>query len=173
MSGDPVDGRLGEAWAGEAPNGAHVNVVVARRGSPTAAAIVGALASPRPGHLPFLACVRLGDLVRPATVIVNKATLAGERLPKLTWGAAQLGVAQGVLDAVAGGVIDAGEAAELVLLVPVWVDAAASDETAVRLANRAATRAAIEDALRPPTADDVRALAARRDEAWNAFYTGE
>lgn len=170
---DPLDGRIGEAWAGEAPNGAHVNVVVARRGSPTAAAIVGALASPRPGHLPFLACVRLGDVVRPVTVIVNKTTLEGERLARLTWGAAQLGVAQGVLDAVAAGVVDAGEAAELVLLVPVWVDAAADDETAVRLANRAATRAAIENAVRPPAAGDVRALAARRDEATNAFYSGE
>jgi 5,6,7,8-tetrahydromethanopterin hydro-lyase len=164
---------MGEAWAGEAPNGAHINVVVARRGSPTAAAIVGALASPRPGHLPFLACVRLGEVVRPTTVIVNKATLEGDVLPRLTWGAAQLGVAQGVLDAVADGVVDAGEAAELVLLVPVWVDAAATDETAVRLANRAATRAAIESALRPSSADDVRALAARRDEATNAYYSGE
>ena len=173
MSADPLDGRIGEAWAGEAPDGAHVNVVVARRGSPTAAAIVGALASPRPGHLPFLACVRLGEVVRPATVIVNKATLEGDVLPKLTWGAAQLGVAQGVLDAVADGVIDAGEAAELVLLVPVWVDAAARDETAVRLANRAATRAAIENAVRPPTTEALRALAGRRDEARNAFYTGE
>jgi 5,6,7,8-tetrahydromethanopterin hydro-lyase len=170
---DLLDGRIGEAWAGEAPNGAHINVVVARRGSPTAAAIVGALASPRPGHLPFLACVRLGEMVRPTTVIVNKATLEGDVLPRLTWGAAQLGVAQGVLDAVADGVVDAGEAAELVLLVPVWVDAAATDETAVRLANRAATRAAIENALRPPSADDVRALAARRDEATNAYYSGE
>lgn len=169
---DPLDGRIGEAWAGESPNGAHINVVVARRGSPTAAAIVGALASPRPGHLPFLACVRLGDLVRPATVIVNKATLEGDLLPRLTWGAAQLGVAQGVLDAVADGVVDAGEAAELVLLVPVWVDKAATDETAVRLANRTATRAAIEDALLPPSAEDVRALAARRDEATNAYYAG-
>lgn len=172
MSVDPLDGRIGEAWAGESPNGAHINVVVARRGSPTAAAITGALASPRPGHLPFLACVRLGELVRPATVIVNKATLEGDVLPRLTWGAAQLGVAQGVLDAVADGVIDAGEAAELVLLVPVWVDGAATDETAVRLANRAATRSAIENALLPPSAEDVRALAARRDEATNAYYRG-
>jgi 5,6,7,8-tetrahydromethanopterin hydro-lyase len=169
---DSLDGRIGEGWSGEAPNGAHINVVVARRGSPTAAAIVGSLASPRPGHLPFLACVRLGDVVRPTTVIVNKVTLEGDVLPRLTWGAAQLGVAQGVLDAVADGVIDAGEAAELVLLVPVWVDANATDETAVRLANRAATRAAVANAVQPPSADDVRALAARRDEATNAYYGG-
>ena len=117
--------------------------------------------------------IRLGDVVRPATVIVNKATLEGDVLPRFTWGAAQLGVAQGVLDAVADGIVDAGEAAELVLLVPVWVDSAATDETAVRLAHREATRAAIEDAVRPPTADEVRALVARRDQASNAFYGGE
>jgi 5,6,7,8-tetrahydromethanopterin hydro-lyase len=169
---DELDGRIGEAWAGEAPNGAHINVVVARRGSPTAAAIVGALASPRPGHLPFLACVRLGEVVRPVTLIVNKNTLAGDVLPRLTWGAAQLGVAQGVLDAVAEGIIDPADAAELVLLVPVWVDEAASDETAVRLANREATRAALASAVRPPTADEVRALASRRDQATNAYYSG-
>ena len=33
-----MDGRIGEAWAGEVPNGSHINLVVARRGSPTAAA---------------------------------------------------------------------------------------------------------------------------------------
>ena len=46
---DRLDGRIGEAWSGEAPNGSHINVVVARRGSPTAAAIVGALAQPAAG----------------------------------------------------------------------------------------------------------------------------
>jgi 5,6,7,8-tetrahydromethanopterin hydro-lyase len=169
---DPLDGRAGEASAGEAPNGAHINVVVARRASPTAAAIVAALGSPRPGHLPFLACLRLGEVVRPTTVVVSKNTLTDERLAHLTWGAAHLGVSQGVLDAVADGVIDASEAADLVLLVPVWVDPAASDETALRLANREATRAAIENAFAPCSADDVRALAKRREEAQNAYYTG-
>lgn len=41
-------------------------------------------ASPRPGHLPFLACVALGTVVRPATLIVNKSTLEGDVLPRLT-----------------------------------------------------------------------------------------
>ena len=169
---DPLDCRIGEAWSGKAPNGAHVNVVVARRGSPTAAAIVGALASPRPGHLPFLACLRLGEAIRPATVIVNKNTLEGDVLPRLTWGAAQLGVVQGVLDAVADGIVPAEEAAELVLLVPVWVDPTASDETALRLANREATRTALAGAVSPPSPGEILELAARRDDASNAYYTG-
>ena len=91
---DPLDGRIGEAWSGEVPNGSHINVAVARRGSPTAAALTGALAAPRPGHLPFLACLEPGTPVRPTTIVVNKVTLGSDALERLTWGAAQLGIAQ-------------------------------------------------------------------------------
>ena len=172
MKPDEMDGRIGEAWSGTAPDGSHINLVIARRGSPTAAAIVGALASPRPGHVPFLAVVESGVLVRPITVVVNKVTLGREPLDSITWGAAQLGISQGVLDAVAEEKIDAGDAGQIVLLVAVWVDPAASDETAVRKANRAATRAAIEDALTDRSAQDVRDVAARREHAGNAYYKG-
>jgi 5,6,7,8-tetrahydromethanopterin hydro-lyase len=170
---DPLDGRIGEAWSGEVPDGSHINVVLARRGSPTAAAAAGALASPRPGHLPFLACLSPGVVVRPTTIVVNKSPIEGEgRIGPITWGAAQLGIAQGVLDAVDEGLLDPAEAADVVVLVAVWVDPAAADERAVKAANRAAMRDAIADALRPPGADAVRALAARREEAANAYYTG-
>ena len=169
---DQLDGRIGEAWSGEVPNGSHINVIVARRGSRTAAALTGALASPRPGHLPFLACLEPGTLVRPITIVVNKSTLEGDTLPRITWGAAQLGIAQGVLDAVATGVIDAIDAPELLLLVAVWVDPAAFDETAVKRANREATGAAIADAFAPPSAKAVRRLAKQRDRATNAYYGG-
>ena len=30
---DELDGRIGEGWGGVSPNGSHVNVVLARRGS--------------------------------------------------------------------------------------------------------------------------------------------
>jgi 5,6,7,8-tetrahydromethanopterin hydro-lyase len=170
---DPLDGRVGEAWSGEVPNGSHINVVLARRGSPTAAAAAGALASPRPGHVPFLACLSPGVLVRPVTVVVNKSPISGEgRIGPITWGAAQLGIAQGVLDAVADRILDPSEAAEIVLLVAVWVDPAAHDETAVHDANRAAMRGAIAAALEPPSGADVQALVDRREDAANIYYTG-
>ena len=140
---DPLDGRIGEAWSGEVPDGSHINVVLARRGSPTAAAAAGALASPRPGHLPFLACLSPGVVVRPTTIVVNKSPIEdGSKVGPITWGAAQLGIDPD------------------------------GDETAVKAANRAAMRDAIADALRPPGGDDVRALAGRREEAANAYYTG-
>jgi 5,6,7,8-tetrahydromethanopterin hydro-lyase len=170
---DPLDGRIGEAWSGEAPNGSHINVVLGRRGSPTAAAIVGALTSPRPGHLPFLACLELGAAIRPRTVVVNKSTIEGDLHGRITWGAAQLGIAQGVMDAVAEGLIDAADADDLVLLVPVWVDPAAEDETSVRAANRTATRDAIADAVSAAPAEAIRALADRREDAHNAYYAGD
>jgi 5,6,7,8-tetrahydromethanopterin hydro-lyase len=171
---DPIDGRIGEAWSGEVPNGSHINLVLARRGSPTAAAAAGVLASPRPGHLPILACLKgAGTPVRPATIVVNKVTIESDDLARMTWGAAQLGIAQGVLDAIADGLLDAQEAADVSLLVAVWVDPEAHDETAVRTANREAARAAIADALEPPGAEAVRALAAQRDEATNAYYAGD
>jgi len=170
---DPLDGRIGEAWSGEVPNGSHINAVLARRGSPTAAAAAGALANPRPGHVPFLACLSPGILVRPATIVVNKSPVdGGGSVGPTTWGAAQLGIAQGVLDAVADGLLDPGEAAEVVVLVAVWVDPATDDETAVKAANRAAMRDAIADALAPPSAADVQALVDRREDAANIYYTG-
>lgn len=173
MTADDLDGRIGEAWSGTAPDGSHINLVIGKRGSPTAAAIVGALAAPRPGHVPFLAVVESGVLVRPITLVVNKVTLGHDPLDRITWGAAQLGISQGVLDAVADGLIDPAVAGSIVLLVAVWVDPAVKDETAVRKANREATRAAIKDALTDRDADFVRGVAERRERAANGYYTGQ
>jgi 5,6,7,8-tetrahydromethanopterin hydro-lyase len=124
--------------------------------------------------VPILVCLKgAGTPVRPATIMVNKVTIESDELARMTWGAAQLGIAQGVLDAVADGLIDAEETAEVLLLVAVWVDPVAHDETAVRAANREATRVAIADALDPPTAAEVQALAEQREEATNAYYSGD
>ena len=170
---DALDGRIGEAWAGERPNGCHVNLVLGRRGSATAAAASLALASPRPGHVPFLAALQDGRMIRPATIVVNKTAIEDDRVAKLTWGAVQVGVAQGVLDAVDEGAFAVEEAGDIVLLAAVWIDAAADDETAVRRASRAAMRAAVADALVPSSPEEIHALAARREEPRSAYYGGE
>jgi 5,6,7,8-tetrahydromethanopterin hydro-lyase len=94
-----LDGRIGEGWSGEAPNGSHVNVVLASRGSPTFAAAISMFAHPAPGHTPVLVCV--GETpadyepVWPPTLMMNKGTATDERHQTITWGAAQLGIAQG------------------------------------------------------------------------------
>ena len=35
MTPEEMDGRIGEAWSGDAPDGSHINLVIGRRGSPT------------------------------------------------------------------------------------------------------------------------------------------
>jgi 5,6,7,8-tetrahydromethanopterin hydro-lyase len=170
---DTLDGRIGEGWAGEPPNGCHMNVVLARRGSATAAAAVNALASPRPGHTPFLVALGAGTVVHPLTIFVNKTTIDSEDFGRLTWGAGQLGVGQGVLDAVADGLLDPADVPEIVVLAAVWIDSAASDAPGLRRACREATRTAIADALEPAGAEAVRALVERRDDVANAFYSGD
>jgi len=171
---DELDGRIGEGWGGVKPNGSHVNVVLARRGSATAAAAIGMLAHPSPGHTPVLVCVGPEEAryepVWPPTLMMNKATAVDERHETLTWGAAQLGIAQGVLDAVADGVLEA--TGDLLVLVAVWVDPRADDETALRRANRESVRKAIGMCVegRDPAASAR--LVAGRDSVTSPFYGG-
>jgi formaldehyde-activating enzyme len=172
---EEIDGRIGEGWSGEAPNGIHVNVVLARRGSPTAAATVSMLAHPTPGHTPVLLTVgptqQEYEPVWPPTLMMNKATALEERHQRLTWGAGQLGIGQGVLDAVADGLIEAS--GDLLVLVAVWIDPAAADETAVREAARVATRKALGTCVEGRDADAAAALVERRDSLRNPFYGGK
>jgi formaldehyde-activating enzyme len=172
---DELDGRIGEGWGGVKPNGSHVNVVLARRGSPTAAAAIGMLAHPSPGHTPVLVCVGPEEAryepVWPPTLMMNKATAIDDRHQTVTWGAAQLGIGQGVLDAVADGLIEA--TGDLLVLVAVWVDPNAGDETAVRLANRQAVRKAIGTCVEGRDPDAAARLVAGRDSLRNPFYSGD
>jgi 5,6,7,8-tetrahydromethanopterin hydro-lyase len=167
---DDIDGSIGEAWSGDVPNGSHINVVVARRGSPTAAAAATAFAVPGPGHAPVLCCLGAGYAVRPPTIVLNKATATEPTHSLITWGAAQLGIGAAVMDAVSDGVIDRDLIDDLVLLVAVWVDPDADDKVAVRAANRDATRRALADAFASDRTARIDELIALRDTATNAFY---
>ena len=102
------------------------------------------LAHPSPGHTPVLVCV--GDdrgrlrAGLAADADDEQGDDASERHAALTWGAAQLGIAQGVLDAVADGPARGERGADR----PgrrLGRPGRASDETAVRMANREAVRA--------------------------------
>ena len=175
MKLEELDGRIGDGWGGVKPNGSHVNVVLARRGSPTAAAALSMLAHPSPGHTPVLVCVgpteQEYEPVWPPTLMMNKATALDDRHQTLTWGAAQLGIAQGVLDCVADGLVEA--TGDLLVLVAVWVDPGATDETAVRLANREAVWSAIGTCVNGRDPAAAASLVERRDTIASPFYGGK
>jgi formaldehyde-activating enzyme len=173
---DDLDGRIGEGWGGDpGPNGSHVNVVLARRGTPTAAALLSTFTSPSPGHTPILVVVGEDqpsyEPVWPPTIMINKATAVEDRHQTITWGAGQLGIAQGVLDAVADGLIE--PSADVLVFVCIWIDPAASDETAVRTAARTAVRKAVDVAVNGRDPAAARALVDRRDQLTSPFYGGQ
>jgi formaldehyde-activating enzyme len=174
--GSELDGAIGEGWGGVDPDGAHVNVVLARRGSATAAALMTAFTSPTPGHSPILVCV--GETkddyepIWPPTVMMNKATtVAGSRHEAITFGAAQLGIGQGVLDAVAEGLLE--PTGDTIVFVAIWVHEGVNDETAMREATRAATHKGVTTAVRGRDPVAARALVERRDQLRSPFYAGE
>ncbi|MET1010050.1 MAG: formaldehyde-activating enzyme [Gaiellaceae bacterium] len=159
---------IGEGFAGSGPDAAHLNTVLGRKGGPVETAWATALATPRQGHVPFVVVVRPNYPVKPLTLFVNKADLRGDRHAELTWGAAQAGVARGVLAAVEAGAVPAEQADDLLLIAAVWVDWAAADEEAVYAANAEATRAALAASVegRPEIAE----LLALAGEPENPFF---
>jgi len=160
--------QIGESFVGEGADAAHVNTVLGRYGGPVETAWATALATPRAGHAAFVVVLRPNLPVQPLTLFVNKATIVGDRHGELTWGAAQAGVAAGVADAVATGVVPEGEATGLLLIAAVWVNPQADDADAVFANNRRATTEALANgAARRPGVDDV---LAHRDEPFNAYY---
>jgi 5,6,7,8-tetrahydromethanopterin hydro-lyase len=152
-----------------------VNVVLATRGSPTAAAAIGMFAHPAPGHTPVLVCVGPDqpsyEPVWPPTLLMNKATALDVRFQTFTWGAGQLGTAQGVLDAVADGLLE--PTGDLYVLVSIWIDESATDETELRLAAREAVRKAIGVCVEGRDPKAAQRLVDARDSLKSPFYSGD
>jgi 5,6,7,8-tetrahydromethanopterin hydro-lyase len=146
---------------------AHVNVVVGTREGPVGAAWATALATPSAGHTPFVVVAKPGLPVQPFTLFVNKATVAGDRHARMTWGPAQAGVASGVIDSLVADVLTV--AATMVIIAAVWVDPDATDEQLVYTNNREATYGALSLAVAGlPSEEEVTAA---REEVFNPFFT--
>ena len=157
--------QLGESFVGTGADAAHVNTVLGPRDGPVGTAWARALASPSAGHAPFVVVLQPGVPVRPFTLFVNKARIESEQHARLTWGAAQAGVAAGVAKAVQDDVVTDLDA---VLIAAVWVDPAAGDEEGVFSNNEAATLAALEmGRLGGPSEHELLAAAG---EVWNPFF---
>ena len=160
---------IGESFIGEGAEAAHVNTVLGDRAGPVGTAWATALATPGSGHTPFVTVLRPGLPVKPLTLFVNKATVAGAEHSQLTWGAAQAGVAAGVADAVSEGIVSTADADRLLLIAAVWVNPAAKDADKVYANNRAATKQALRSGAEglPQIADVLSAAG----QPTNPFYT--
>lgn len=159
--------QFGEAYAGSGVNGAHLNTVLGIKGGPVEGAWATALATPREGHVGFVVVARPNVPVLPMTLFVNKATIASDRHAQLTWGAGQLGVASGVLDALHEGVIARRWASSLLLIAAVWVDPLADSDDEVYDNNRVATLESLRRGVSPKVTNE---LIAMRDRPMNSYY---
>ncbi len=161
--------RIGESFIGDGANAAHVNTVLGDRDGPVGVAWATALATPRPGHTPFVAVLVPGTPVKPMTLFVNKATVDGPEHGTLTWGAAQAGVAAGVADAVSEGIVSEADAGTMLLIAAVWVNPEASDAGLVYANNRTAAREALRAGAAglPPIAEVLSA----RERPSNPYFT--
>jgi 5,6,7,8-tetrahydromethanopterin hydro-lyase len=160
---------IGESYIGEGAEAAHVNTVLGERTGPVGVAWATALATPRPGHTPFVAVVIPGLPVKPMTLFVNKAPIEGDEHGTLTWGAAQAGVAGGVADAVSDGIISADDAGQNVIIAAVWVNPAARDADLVYANNRTATREALRAGVEG--APQMAEVLVARHRPFNPFYS--
>src|SRR5215470_4339630 len=159
---------IGESYIGEGAEAAHVNTVFGERSGPVGVAWASALASPSAGHAPFVAVVIPGLPVKPMTLFINKAAIAGDEHGTLTWGAAQAGVAGGVADAVSEGILSEDDAGQSLIIAAVWVNPAARDADLVYANNRTATREALRAGV-AGTPQLAEVLAARH-RPFNPFY---
>lgn len=169
------DGKFGEAFGGEAPNGSHINVVISKRGSNSHAEAVRTLASPSKGHVPFLACLGLGNVIKPSTIVINKITIEDEKYERFFFGAAQLGIGQGVLDAVKEGLLEKDSLGDISLLVACWIDPECNDETKIKVNTREAMLNAIKNALMTVSEEEayVQNQLETYETATNNFYSGQ
>lgn len=143
--------EVGEGFAGEGANAAHINTVLGKKSGPVGGAFVSTLGSPTMGHIPFLVVWKPNVPVTPATLFVNKAAIANDRHGELTWGAAQAGVAHGVTEYAAQRFTEIGQSDAFVLLTAVWVNPEADNAEAVYRNNHQATQAALEQGSASPT----------------------
>ena len=133
--------KVGEGFAGLGVNAAHVNIVVGGRNGPVGTSWATALATPRQGHTPFMVVVKPNVPVQPPTLFVNKATIDpdNEKHGRLTWGAAQAGIAAGIQQAALLQVLPRDAYKDQVIIAAVWVNPNADDEEAVYENNKVAT----------------------------------
>jgi 5,6,7,8-tetrahydromethanopterin hydro-lyase len=161
--------QLGESFVGSGVNAAHVNSVFGPRDGAAGSAWVTSLASPSSGHVPFVAILRPSLPVKPLTLFVTKSAPASDEHGVMVWGPAQAGIAAGVADAVADGIITREQADSHVIIAAVWVNPGADDADEIYRHNRQAIRTALENGARSmPTVEDV--LAAR-DAPSNPYFT--
>ncbi|OYT62916.1 formaldehyde-activating enzyme, partial [Methanosarcinales archaeon ex4484_138] len=89
---------VGEALIGEAPELAHVDLIIGEKDGAAGTAFATGMAQLSAGHTPLLSVIRPNLLTKPATLIVPKVTVKNMEQVAQIFGPAQNAVALAVAD---------------------------------------------------------------------------
>ena len=158
---------IGEALTGDGNEIAHIDLLLGSKDGPVGHAYANALARQSEGHTNLLAVLAPNLAVKPSTVMITKVTIKGMRQAVQMFGPAQAAVAKAVADSVAEGVINKGQAEELVCICGVFIHPEAADDKKIYEYNYEATKMAIKSAMEgKPTVDE---MLAGKEEAAHPF----
>ena len=143
---------IGEALIGEAPNLAHVDLIIGSKDGPVGISFANALSTPSKGHGGLLAAIRPNLLSKPVSLIVPKVTISDMADANKIFGPAQAAVAKGIADGVEEGLIPMNKLDDWVIIVSVFIHPEATDYRKIYQYNYGATKLAIQRALKkyPP-----------------------
>jgi 5,6,7,8-tetrahydromethanopterin hydro-lyase len=158
---------IGEALVGEAPEVAHIDLLIGDKTGPVGIAFANALANQKAGHSNLLAVLTPNLVCKPATVLITKVTIKGAAQAVQMFGPAQAAVAKAVTDCVASGVIPKSEADNLVIVCGVFIHWEAKDDKKIYDYNYEATKLSIQRAMKnEPKIDEI---LAKKDSAKHPF----
>src|SRR5688572_29419369 len=167
--------RTGEALveADQAWSAAEPEVMIGELDGSLGQAMAQQLAAQVKGHTKVFALLNSDVQVKPATLMVSKVTVDDSRYTNILMGTVQAAVAHGVLDAVRAGVIPAGHANDLGIIISVWLDPAVLDATdydprVLFQTQRQATTRALAKAMRQEPS--IEWLLEHQDEVVHYFH---
>ena len=138
---------IGEALIGEAPNLAHLDVMIGSKQGPVGYAFAQSLSQPSKGHGSLLAVIRPNLCPKPQTIIIPKVTITKMEQANKYFGPAQSAVAKAVADCVDERIIHESKLDEWVIIVNVFIHPEANDYRRIYQYNYGATKLAIRRAL--------------------------
>jgi bifunctional enzyme Fae/Hps len=143
---------IGEALLGDAPDLAHVDLIIGSKEGPVGISFANALSAPSMGHGALLACIRPNLLTKPATLVIPKVTISNMEDANKIFGPAQAAVGKAIADAVEENLIPISKLDEWVMIVSVFIHPNATDYRKIYQYNYGATKLAIQRALKsyPP-----------------------
>ena len=138
---------IGEALIGEAPELAHVDLMIGNKDGPVGQAFANGLTQLSAGHTPLLSVIRPNLPAKPATLIVPKVTVKNMDQAGQIFGPAQAAVSKAVADALEEGAFADLDVEDIVVVASVFIHPEAKDYNRIYRYNYGATKLAVKRAV--------------------------